>query len=194
MMTVSRKRAVKDRIKDVVRYIWMNDIRVDFESDMLLGGNSLETAFYYYLRKYLRYEIERDDLRIYTGYFVRQASEKADIVIAHMDTDKLRAIKRDKEDIFSTANDALEILCVFKFLHQNYSGGADEFCAIIDTVKENFSVTAELSECDYYLGFISEYYYQRFSWVGSIDSGKYSINELTAVWDEEENGLIWHFY
>lgn len=193
-MTVSRKRALKDRIRDVSRYIWMNEIKRELESDMLIGEDSLKNSFYFHLRNYMKYEIERDNLRLYTGYYVKQASEKADIVIAHLNKEKLREMKNDAENTYFGPSEALEILSVYRFRYQNYAGGADEFRADIKAVKEKFSAAGELSGCEYYLGFISEYFYAQYSWVDSYDSEKYGINELTAVWDEEENALIWHFY
>lgn len=193
-MNDSRKKLIKNRIREIVKYIWLNDLYLDYENGLMDSENTFKNAFYFHLRNYLKYEIERDNLRIYADYYVKEADAKSDIVIAHLNKSSLREIKNNANGDYYYSKGAVEVLATFDMKYRNYAGGISDFCNDIDKIERKYSRTRELYGSEFYVCYISEIFYKRFSWVSPDEARRFGINEMTAVLNEKENSLVWHAY
>lgn len=184
-MTDNRKKDIRNRIKEIVKHIWVNEIKRDYEKYMLIGEDTLKNVFFFHLRNYLKYEIEKDNLRIYTEYYVKDAKSKADILIGYLNDKTMKMLDETRE--YYCTKEAVEPLAIFELKYKSYSGGENDFCLDISKVKERYKNVTELENCDFYLCFISEYDFGCHKW-----SDDERITELTACYNSDSKEMKWY--
>lgn len=184
-MTDNRKKDIRNRIKEIVKHIWVNEIHDDYNNDIFLCEDTLKNVLYFYLRQYLKSEIEFDNIRIYTEYYLKDAKSKADILIGYLNDKTMKILDETRE--YYCTKEAVEPLAIFELKYKSYSGGENDFCSDISKVKERYKNVTELENCDFYLCFISEYDFGCHKW-----SDDERITELTACYNSDSKEMKWY--
>lgn len=175
-------RELRKRIKEIVKYIWVNEIKNDHYNGMLLREDSLKSSLYFHLRNYLKYEIEHDNVRIYTEYYVKGCNATADIAVALIDNDY-----KEYHDV----KDATHPIAVFELKALSAKIGKKKFQDDIDKVKNIYENAEILNACDFYLCFINEYGDEDQFWVDKRHKKNFKITECTAVYNWETEEMDW---
>lgn len=186
-MTDNRKKDIRNRIKEIVKHIWVNEIHDDYNNDIFLCEDTLKNVLYFYLRQYMKSEIEFDNIRIYTEYCVEDLNLWADIAVVYLNENK----------IIEYTQQGAEPIAIFELKYKNRRDGRSSFLSDVNKVKNKYQMTNELSKCDYYLCFISEYEYDENFFVDKSHKKNYWITELTAIWNtknKEDDPLDWSYH
>ncbi len=183
-------KAIRKRIKEVVKFIWSHEIPYDYKYDMILREDSMKASLYHHLRDYFKYEIENDILRIYTEYHIRGTKAFADIVIADFDNKKFEEINTYGGDW----KDASMPIAVFELKISGRKNGKDKFIADINKVID-IQASNVLPNCDYYLAHISEYDHGQLFFLDKSHKKNFFITELAAMYnskaENEDESMIW---
>ncbi len=193
-MTNDKKKELRKRIKEIVKHIWMNEIQDDYNQDMLFNEDALKISLCFHLRNYLKYEMEKYNLKIYTEYRINETGSKADIMIAYLNDEKMKKIQKELNEEYYYLDNGIEPLSVFELKLTYRIDGRNNYVKDIDKIQNVYLRTEELVDCDYYLCFISEYIYDQQFWVEKKNNQNFKITELTAIWNREKDELIWDYH
>ena len=72
-----------NELPEVIKHIWINRIKEDFDEKMILNEDTLKSLFYYHLRLNLSELILEDNIRIFTEFTV-QNKKIADLAIVNI--------------------------------------------------------------------------------------------------------------
>ena len=79
--------AIDRFIHQIVKNVWIEDIKNDYQNSYLLKEDSFKNAFYFHLRKRLGDDYLLDNnIRIFTEYYID--GERIDLVIVEIDPEK----------------------------------------------------------------------------------------------------------
>lgn len=180
---------IRNRIKEIVKHIWVNEVQNDYNNDMFLCEDTLKCTLLFHLRNYLRYEIKKENIRIYTEYCINSTKSRADIVIAYINKQTVDRLEQEiAEGDYYSVKQAVEPLAVFELKFLCCRNADRLFHGDYEKVMMKYSNCEELSECDFYLCFISEWILEQKSFV---DKKAKNIIELTAIWNKEKDNLKW---
>lgn len=176
------RKEMRKRIKEIVKFIWEYEIQWEYDEVMLLREDCLKASMYHHLRNYLKYEIERDYLRVYTEYYIKGANVFADIVIAEIDM----SMTKD-----GNWKNATMPIAVFEMKFKGYKQGNKDFLNDYLKVKEKYEQADDVPKCDYYLCFIDEYDHGKKFFINKKHKKNFYITECTAIWNSETEKMIW---
>ncbi len=183
------RKEMRKRIKEIVKHIWVNEIKNDYDRNLLIGEDSFKNVLFSHLREYLKYEIELDNIRIYTEYYIKDAKSKADLVIGYLNPYTLKELDRTRKSYCT--KEAVEPIAIFELKYKSYSGADNDIINDFIKVQEKYMQADDLPKCDYYLAHISEYELDELFYVEKSKKQNHYIIELAAMWSEEEQDLIW---
>lgn len=185
-------KALRNRIREIVKHIWMNEIRQDYDNSLLIGEDTFKNALYYHLRKYLKYEFEVENIRVYTEYYIRDAKAKADLFIGYLNPETIKGFEETRE--WYNIKEAVEPLAIFELKYKNYFKAHKDFISDFIKVKEKYEKSDELPKCDYYIAHISECNLEKLLFVDKAHKKNFFITELAAMWDNKNEEMIWDFH
>ncbi len=144
----------------------------------------MKASLYLHLSNYLKSEIELNNIRIYTEYYISETNSRADIVIGYLDDEKIKKIYDDEGFVY--IQQGVEPIAVFELKYCTKFDAKQRFQSDIDKVNEKHINTEEFRNCDFYLCFISEIAYKKKFFVDKSHKQNFRITELTAIWNNEK--------
>jgi len=183
------RKEMRKKIKEIVKHIWVNEIKNDYNRNLLIGEDTFKNAMYSHLKEYLKYEIELDDIRIYTEYYIKGAKSKADLVIGYLNPYTLKELEKTRKSYCT--KEAVEPIAIFELKFKSYSGADNDIINDLKKVKDKYMISDDLPICDYYLAHISEYELDELFYVEKSRKQNHYIIKLAAVWNYKQQDMIW---
>ena len=165
-------------INNIIKSIWVNDIKLDYDNGHLLKEDTLKNSLYFHLRTKLSDILEENDLRIFTEYnsgIFKGTEYRPDMVIAKVDFD---CDSNNYEDWIQ------ECLCIIEIKYKQGFHSSESISKDFDKIKlyiENFK-----SDCQYYMATIWEYEDEATSWIDNDEWAKGKLTELNASFENDE--------
>lgn len=166
------------QIDTAIKYIWMYDIKQDYDNDYLLKEDALKNALYFHLRNKLSSLLDQYNLRIYTEFntdVFRSTGYRPDMIIAQ--------IKDEPEGFLG---DCIEdYACVIEIKFKGSFQGAETILKDYEKIKyyiENLNI-----DCNYYIATIWENEDNATSWIRKNAAwAKDKLTELNASYENDE--------
>lgn len=167
-------------IRNTVTGLWENEIKEDYLNGHLLREDTLKNSMYYHIRRKLGPLFNRNNIRIFTEYYMDDAAQKADIVIVR--TEPWYQPKADKDLIDSVT----DVLAVFELKYKAFS---NDTVNAIKADKEKLKgyikkYSSKYPNCKYYYVIVFEGSddENNIFWLGSDDYSwaEHKVIELAA--------------
>ncbi|MCZ8493610.1 hypothetical protein [Priestia megaterium] len=178
---------VSELIQTVIKKVWLEDIKKDYDKLSLLKESSLQVTFCYHLRRRLGDDfLDQHNIKLYPEY--EMGDQKADLAIVVIDPN----MAKEKHLKYCTK----EVISVIEMKHKNEK--APEKCFNDDVTKTLSYIKKSNSNTMYYLAFIREMYFNAddvTNWVTSKQALKVKgqLTELYSYGDLQTNKMIWDF-
>ena len=178
------KQIIKE-IDTVIKSVWINDIKKDYENHSLLMEDTLKNALYFHLRTRLGDLFDKHNIRMFTefnsGKF-RGTGLRPDMVIAQIDPDMPGEFLGEC---------VKEYICIIelKFKADTYSS-ANEIYNDYEKIR-HYITKMDLGCYKYYMASIWECEPDSDKWLNDTDWAKGVLTELNADYDSKENMLFY---
>lgn len=178
---------VSNKIHEVIKQVWLNDIQKDYENCILLKEDTLKNAFYFHIRRRLGDNfLKENNLAIFTEYYLKSTKQKVDLAIVEISEDI--AGKHLSECV-------INIISIIEMKHKNIYANESVFEDDVDKVI-SYTKSIPFSDTRYYLAFIREVPFHPEDVEGWLENtekeyleGK--ITELLSYGCLLENKMIW---
>lgn len=181
---MERMQNVHHAIKD----IWLNDMSADYEKGFLLKEDTMKNAFYYHLRRRLDDDfLERNNLAIFTEFYVATLKQRVDLVVVELDPQKAKS---------GYLGDAVKsIIAIVEMKYKNHTVADEVFEKDVEKVLAYSQLYRE-DFTKYYVAFIREQYFSKHDVTHFLPEEKIlqatgKLVELLAYWVIEDESVIW---
>jgi len=158
-----------EQIDRVIKEVWAQDIKTDYERFFLLREDTLKNSFYFHLRTKLAPLLEEHNLRIYTEYYVKELKYRADLAIVRIDPES-------EEDHLE--NMVTNTLAIFELKYGGYY--ADKFIQS-DVPKLKSYVQKMSSPCQFYFAVIFEAECTDLRWFTKKQTNNWASGRVTEL-------------
>jgi len=169
---------IASAIDSIVKEVWNNDIKDDYENGRLRREGSLQCSLYYHLRRKIGEQyLTENNLFIYAefGYF----DKEVDLAIVHI------------------VGETITPVALFELKYKNSANG-NEFYKDVEKVIQYINQSQDNALCKHYLCFIQEAEFEEmsenFSWLSKEQAklSKGKITELTGgLFKPSNNTVYW---
>lgn len=165
------KKVIKE-IDYIIKHTWINNIKQDYNSRLLLKEDSLKCSLYYHLRRKLSRILKENNLRIYPEYYISETRSRADLAIVQIDPDS---------DETYLKNSITDIIAVFEL---KYAGGNSE--KTVQWVKNDIQkiknyIQSGHIDCYYYFAAIYENECYSLSFTDKRSTNNWAFGYLTEL-------------
>lgn len=161
---------LKNYLKNKIESIWMNEIKQDYENDLIVNEDTLKMCFCNHLREKLKDLIKNHRLRIISEYRLFKSRKKVDIAIVELFKER-NLLLHYNENV-----KIIHALIELKFIPiSNYHHKHKPQLLINDTKKFDLDLFKlndygkRYTDSLLIAGFIHEYPYNNFSGVSNFD-------------------------
>ena len=177
-----------DLVHSTIKEVWKNNISSDYEKNFLLKEDTLKNAFYFHLRRKLGEAfLQKNNLAIFTEYYVPELKQRVDLVVVEIDPIKAQS---------GYLGDAVKSIIAIVEMKYKGNGAADDvFEGDVEKVL-NYSqlYTEEITK--FYVAFIREKYFYAdevtyFLDEENISKAKGKLIELLAYWIIDNDMVHW---
>lgn len=182
---------VSQFIHSVIKKVWLEDIKKDYEDLNLLYECSLQDSFYYHLRRRLGDDfLNQYNLKLFPEYRIGKRlginGQKADLAIVVIDP--ILAEEYHLEDCVT------EVISVIEMKHKGKR--APEKLFDDDVIKVLSYINNTTSDTMYYVAFIREKYFypdEVTNWLTDEQSLQTAgrLTEMYSYGDKESNSMHW---
>ena len=167
------KKSVIKRIDRIIKEVWLNNLKKDYESCHLFKEDTLKSSLYFHVRRKLGTKfLDENNLRIFTEFSdggIGELGYRADIAIIEIGSDK---------DIYIGYN----IKSVIAIIELKFGGSDTPDGYFYDDVTKIKNYVQNLKwDCQYYLGFISEKEYCYPFWLDGRQTNNWANGKLTVL-------------
>ncbi|MEH6993713.1 hypothetical protein V7075_13525 [Neobacillus drentensis] len=169
----------------VIKKVWQEDIKVDYENLLLLKEDSFKNAFYYHLRRRIGDDyLKTNNLRIFTEFYIE--GERIDLVIA-----EINPLMAEEEHLGYCIT---KIVAGIEMKHKGKYASEKLFD------KDISKVIAYSKKLDFdtmlYVAFIREKYFYSDEvtyWMSDdqIELARGKVTELYSYIDAETENMVW---
>jgi hypothetical protein len=149
-----KKQEIINRIDEAIKYVWIRNIKRDYDDLALLMEASLQASFYHHLRNELGERfLVANNLRLYLEWQYRSSAgflKKADIAIVELDREKYYSGKHLKD---SAKKETAIAIIEFKYYGGKIKTAKPYFISDVAKIKE---FVAKNPDTYCYLGFFHE--------------------------------------
>lgn len=175
---------VSQFVHSVIKKVWLEDVKKDYDNLSLLKESSLQHAFYFHLRRRLGEDfLEENNLKIYPEF--RIGESRADLAVVAIDTHSTEEYLKDC---------VTEVISVIEMKYKGQYAGESSFDN--DVLKVLSYINAKTDDTMYYLAFIREVYFhpdEVTNWVSDeqVLEARGSLTEMYSYGNSENNHMVW---
>ena len=170
---------IQHQIDSILKYIWMYDIKRDYDCGYLLKEDTLKNALYFHLRTKLSALMEKYHLRIYTEFtddLLKGTKRVPDLVV----------VKADPDSPYVWGDAVTEIVLIMEIKYK-YGRGASVDAIANDFEKIKWYTENLDSDCLYYMATIWEENDEDTSWIRKNAAwAKGKLTELNASYEKDQ--------
>lgn len=175
------------KVHQVIKDVWLYDIKNDYNNYFLLKEDTLKNAFYYHLRNRLGDTfIRENNLAIFTEYRI-DTEQKIDLVVVELDTIKAKT---------SYLGDCVtKVIAVIEIKYKGKYAPDEIFNKDINKVLA-YSKMFQDEDSKFYVAFVREKYFRADEVTHFLPDSKKSlaknkIVEMLAYWVSDDDSTQW---